>query len=199
MEAFQSGVPAGSRSLPGRVSFRSWDDKQGSLVEILLRCSHLRGLKRLPGIPSAFPILFLGPTLRFQEMKIGWGARPLAKMMGGEKRIINSTVLHLGAIKFVTNAVVSGRGVEAFFQVSKREISSNSRKRDRFAVSLGQFVRGAKIIFAGLVFRHAKPAITKSSTSFVALVRCPTSIVGARKTSPPIRSPRSARVVSAIV
>jgi hypothetical protein len=26
-------------------------------------------MKRLPSIPSAFPILFLGPTLRFQEMK----------------------------------------------------------------------------------------------------------------------------------
>ncbi len=45
---------------------------QKSLVEILLRCWRLRGLKGLPGIPSAFPILFPGPTLRFQEMKIGW-------------------------------------------------------------------------------------------------------------------------------
>src|SRR6266487_4139603 len=128
MEAFQSGVPAGSRSLPGRVSFRSWDDKQGSLVEILLRCSHLRGLKPLPGIPSAFPFLFLGPTLRFQEMKIGRGVRPFAKMMGGEKRIINSTVLHLGAIKFVTNAVVIGRGGEALFQLLMRELSGDSRQ-----------------------------------------------------------------------
>src|SRR6266487_2715141 len=161
MEAFQSGVPAGSRSLPGRVPFRSWDDKQGSLVEILLRCSHLRGLKRLPGIPSAFPILFLGPTLRFQEMKIGRGVRPFAKTTGGEKGIIDPTILHLRAIKFVTNAVVTGRGVEALFQFLKREIRGDSRKRDRFAVSLGQLVGGAKIILAGFVFRHAKPGITK--------------------------------------
>jgi hypothetical protein len=33
--------------------------------EILLCCSYLGGLKRQPGIPSAFPVLFLGPTLRF--------------------------------------------------------------------------------------------------------------------------------------
>ena len=33
--------------------------------EILLCCSHLCGVKRLPGIPSTFPVLFLGPTLRF--------------------------------------------------------------------------------------------------------------------------------------
>src|SRR5438034_4490588 len=82
-------------------------------------------------------------------------------MTGGEKRIIDSTVLHLRAIKFVPNAVVIGRGVEALFQILKREISSDSRKRDRFAVSLGQLVAGAKIIFAGLVFRHAKPGVTK--------------------------------------
>src|SRR6266699_711656 len=82
-------------------------------------------------------------------------------MTGGEKRIIDSTVLHLRAIKFVTNAVVTGRGVEALFQILKREISGDSRKRDRFAVSLGQPVAGAKIILAGLVFRHAKPGITK--------------------------------------
>src|SRR5438105_14775902 len=127
MEAFQSGVPAGSRSLPGRVSFRSWDDKQGSLVEILLRCSHLRGLKGQPGIPSAFPILFLGPTLRFQEMKIGRGVRLFAEMTGGEKSIIDPTSLHLRAIKFITNAVVIGCGGEALFQILKREISGDSR------------------------------------------------------------------------
>ena len=36
----------------------------------LFRWWYLRGVKGLPGIPSALPILFLGPTLRFQEMKI---------------------------------------------------------------------------------------------------------------------------------
>ena len=43
----------------------------GSLAKNLLRWWCLRGLKDLPCIPSALPILFLGPTLRFQEMKIG--------------------------------------------------------------------------------------------------------------------------------
>ena len=37
----------------------------GSLAKNLLRCWCLRGLKDLPCIPSALPILFLGPTLRF--------------------------------------------------------------------------------------------------------------------------------------
>src|SRR6266699_6545073 len=82
-------------------------------------------------------------------------------MTGGEKRIIDSTVLHLRAIKFVPNAVVIGRVGEALFQILKREISGDSGKRDRFAVSLGQLVGGTKIILAGLVFRHAKPGITK--------------------------------------
>src|SRR6266550_709209 len=161
MEAFQSGVPAGSRSLPGRVSFRSWDDKQGSLVEILLRCSHLRGPKRLPGIPSAFPILFLGPTSGFQEMKIGWGVRPFAEMTDGKRRFIDSTVLHLRAIKFVTNVGAIGRGVEPVFQILERQITGDSRKCYRFTVSLSQFVGGAKITSARFVFRHAKPGITK--------------------------------------
>jgi hypothetical protein len=48
----------------------------------------LRCLKRLPGIPSAFPILFLGPTFRFQKTKVGRGVRPFAKMTNGEKRIV---------------------------------------------------------------------------------------------------------------
>ena len=128
---------------------------------ILLRCSHLGGLKLLPGIPSAFPILFLGPTLCFQEMKIGRGVRPFAKMTGGEKRIIEPTILYLRAIKFITNAVVIGRDVEALFQILKREISDDSRKRDRFAVSLGQLICGAKIFLARFVFRNAKPRIAK--------------------------------------
>ena len=112
-------------------------------------------------MPSEFPILFLRPTLRFQEMKIGRRTRPLAKMTGGEEGLIDATILYLRAIKFITNAVVIGRGGEALFQILKREISGDSRKRDRFAVSLGQFVGGAKIIFAGLVFRNAKPGIMK--------------------------------------
>src|SRR6267142_627039 len=78
-------------------------------------------------------------------------------MTGGEKRIIDPTVLHLRAIKFVTYAVVIGRGVEALFQILKREISGDSRKRDRFAESLSQLAGSAKIILAGLVFRHTKP------------------------------------------
>ena len=118
-------------------------------------------MKRLPGIPSTFPILFLSPTLRLQEMKIGRRVRPLAKMTDGEKGIIDLTVLYLRAIKFITNAVVIRRGGEALLQILKREISGDSRKRDRFAVSLGQLVGGAKIILAGLVFRNAKPGITK--------------------------------------
>src|SRR5438552_18347998 len=82
-------------------------------------------------------------------------------MTGGQKRIIDPTILHLRAIKFITNAVVIGHGVEALFQLLKREVSGDSRKRDRFAVSLNQLVGTAKIILAGLVFRHAKPGITK--------------------------------------
>src|SRR4030095_5620586 len=111
--------------------------------EILLCCSHLCGVKCLPGIPSAFPVLFLGPTLRFQEVKIGVGVRPFAKMTCGEKGIIDPTTLHLCAIKFVTNAVVIGRGGEAVFLILKREISGDSRKRHRFAVFLGQLVCSA--------------------------------------------------------
>src|SRR5467141_1725887 len=118
-------------------------------------------MKRLPGIPSTFPILFLSPTLRFQEVKIGRGVRPFAEMTGGEEGIIDATILYLRAIKFITNAVVIGRGGEALFQILKREISGDARKRDRFAVSLGQLVAGAKIILAGLVFRNTKPSITK--------------------------------------
>src|SRR6266481_780498 len=94
-------------------------------------------------------------------MKIGWEVRPFAKMTCGEKGIIDAITLHLRAIKFVTNAVVIGRGGEAVFQILKREISGDSRERYRFAVLLGQLVGGAKIIPAGVVFRHAKPCITK--------------------------------------
>ena len=75
-----------------------------SLSGILLRCSHLRGLKRLPGVPGAFPILFFGPTSGFQEMKIGRGVRPFAEMTDGNQRFVDTTVLQLRAIKFVTNA-----------------------------------------------------------------------------------------------
>src|SRR6267142_752823 len=82
-------------------------------------------------------------------------------MTGGEKGIIDPTIVHLRAIKFVTYAVVIGRGVEALFQILKREISGDSRKRDRFAESLSQLAGSAKIILAGLVFRHTKPSITK--------------------------------------
>ena len=49
----------------------------------------------------------------------------------------------------------------AVFQILKRETSGDSRKRDRFAVSLGQLVGGTKIILADLVFRHTKPGVTK--------------------------------------
>src|SRR5207247_10838448 len=82
-------------------------------------------------------------------------------MTGGKERIINLTVLHLRAIEFVTNGIVVGRGLEALFRILKREICGDSRQRDRFTVSLGQLVAGAKIILAGFVFRHAKPGITK--------------------------------------
>src|SRR5215472_7714698 len=75
-------------------------------------CSHLRSLKLLPCIPRVLPILFLSPTLRFQEMKIGRGVGPFAKMTSDEKRVIDPTVLHLRSIKFVTNAGVIGHVVE---------------------------------------------------------------------------------------
>src|SRR5690349_15283955 len=82
-------------------------------------------------------------------------------MTGGKQRIINPTVLHLSTIKFVTNGRVIMRRLKALFRILKREICGDSRQRDRFAVSLGQLVSGAKIILAGFVFRHAKPGITK--------------------------------------
>src|SRR5206468_9868105 len=82
-------------------------------------------------------------------------------MTGGKERIINLTVLYLRAIQFVTNGKVIARGLEALFRILKREICGDSRQRDRFTVSLGQLVAGAKIILAGFVFRHAKPGITK--------------------------------------
>src|SRR2546421_12154996 len=82
-------------------------------------------------------------------------------MTCGEKGIIDPTTLHLCAIKFVTEAVVIRRGGEAVFQILKRKISGDSRKRHRFDVLLGELVGGAKIIPAGNVFRHAKPGITK--------------------------------------
>src|SRR4029450_6279099 len=118
-------------------------------------------MKRLPGIPSTFPILFLSPTLRLQEMKIGRRVRPLGEMSDGEKGIIDLTVLELRAINVIANAVVIGRAGKALLQILKREISGDSGKRDRFTVSLGQLAGGAKIILAGLVFRKAKPGITK--------------------------------------
>src|ERR1043166_2589890 len=109
--------------------------ENGRLWSPAPRCSsRLRGLKGLPGIPSSFPILFPGPTLRFQEMKICWRIWPFAKMTGGEKRILDPTVLHLRAIKFIANAVVIGRGVEAFFKMLKRNIGGDSRKLGRLAV-----------------------------------------------------------------
>src|SRR5436305_14152086 len=83
-------------------------------------------------------------------------------MTGGKERIINATVLHLRAIKFITNGIVIGRGLEALFRILKREICGDSRQRDRFTVSLGQLVAGAKIILAGFVFRYAEQGITKS-------------------------------------
>ena len=63
---------AGAPPHPGLIVMHGLgDDEQGPLAEILLRRSRLRGLKRLPRIPSALPILFLRPTLRLQEIKIG--------------------------------------------------------------------------------------------------------------------------------
>ena len=82
-------------------------------------------------------------------------------MTGGKERIINSTVLHLRTIKFVANGLVIVRGLEALFRILKREICDDPRQRDRFTVSLGQLVGGAKIILAGFVFRHAKPGKAK--------------------------------------
>jgi len=94
-------------------------------------------------------------------MKIDRGVRPFAEMTDGKKRFVDSTVLHLRAIKFVTNCGAIGRVVEAVFQILERQITGDSRNCDWFAVSLDQLVGGAKIAFASLVFRHAKPGITK--------------------------------------
>src|SRR5436305_1683756 len=115
-----------------------------NLSQNLFLCRRLRGLKGLPGIPSALPILFLGPTLRFQEMKIGRRVRPFAKMTGCKERLINPTVLHLRTIKFVTNGLVIVRGLEALFRILKRKICGDSRQRHWLTVLLGQLVAGAK-------------------------------------------------------
>src|SRR5262249_5462714 len=123
--------------------------------------SHLGGLKLLPRIPRALPILFFSPTLRLQEMKIGRGGGPFAKMTSSEKRVIYLTVLHLRAIQFVTNAGVVGGVVDALLQVLKGKSSGDWRKGDRFAVSLGQLVCGVKIFLSRFVFRYTSPSIAK--------------------------------------
>src|SRR5260370_40087181 len=101
-----------------------------SIAKNLLRCWCLRGLKDLPCIPSALPILFLGPTLRFQEMKIGRRVPPFAKMTGGKERIINATVLNVRAIKVESNGIVIGPGLGTLIQSLNREIWHYSRKLD---------------------------------------------------------------------
>src|SRR5215475_10163841 len=78
-------------------------------------------------------------------------------MTNGNERVIDATVLHLRAIKFVTNAGSIRRGTESLFAILERQITFHSRKCDRFAVSLSQFVGSAKITFARFVFRNAKP------------------------------------------
>src|SRR4029079_13139090 len=82
-------------------------------------------------------------------------------MTSGKERIINSTVLHLRAIEFVTNRIVIGRGLEALFRVLKRKICGHAGQRSWFTVPLRQLVGGAKIILAGLVFRNTEPGIAK--------------------------------------
>jgi hypothetical protein len=44
------------------VGFYKFNEGREFLAEILLHCSHLRGLKRLPGIPSAFKEETAGDT-----------------------------------------------------------------------------------------------------------------------------------------
>src|SRR5215468_171401 len=88
-------------------------------------------------------------------------------MAGGKKRVIHPAIPYLGAIEFVTNAGVIGHILEALFQILKGGIGCDHWQRDRFAVSLRQLVGSAKIIFAGLVFRDAKPGMTKPYRMFV--------------------------------
>ena len=83
---------------------------------------------------------------------IGRRVRSFAKITCGEKGIIDPTILYLRAIKFITNAVVIGRSGEAFLKILKREISDDSRKRDRFAISLGQLVGARKSFLPALYF-----------------------------------------------
>jgi hypothetical protein len=56
-------------------------------------------------------------------------------MTGGAKRIIDPTILHLRAIKFITNAVVIGRGGEALFQKSSKNAESRGSLRAKPANS----------------------------------------------------------------
>src|SRR5262249_57811273 len=94
------------------------------------------GLKLLPCIPRALPILFFSPTLRLQEMKIGRGGGPFAKMTSGEKSVIDLTVLHLRAIQLVTNAIVVGDVAGAPLLGLKSGVIGDSRQSNPFAASL---------------------------------------------------------------
>ena len=106
-----AGVAQPAFMLENQIAFLDWQEI--GFAEILLACSHLGGLKLLPCIPRTLPMLFLCPTLRFQEMKIGRGVGPFGKMTNDEKRVIYPTVVHVRAIKFVTSARVIGRVLEA--------------------------------------------------------------------------------------
>src|SRR5262249_24062549 len=106
-------------------------------------------------------MLFFSPTLRLQEMEIGRGGGPFAKMTSSEKRVIYLTVLPLRAIQFVTNAIVVGGVVDALLEVLKRKVSGDWREGDRFAVSLGQLICGVKNFFSRFLFCHPTPNITK--------------------------------------
>src|ERR1700731_4818076 len=117
----------------------------------------LRGVKNQPGVPGAFQVLFFGPALRFEIAEIGGRTCALAEMARGHERVVDPAALHLRAIKLVADAVIVGGCAESTFQLLERSAGSNARQGDRLAVTLRQFVRGAKIIFTGVVFGDTEP------------------------------------------
>src|SRR5262249_56873839 len=102
-------------------------------------------------------MLFFSPTLRLQEMEIGRGGGPFAKMTSSEKRVIYLTVLPLRAIQFVTNAIVVGGVVDALLEVLKRKISGDWRGGDRVAGLLGLITFGVRKFLVPLLFFLATP------------------------------------------
>src|SRR5262249_62121241 len=106
-------------------------------------------------------MLFFSPTLRLQEMEIGRGGGPFAKMTSSEKRVIYLTVLPLRAIQFVTNAIVVGGVVDALLEVLKRKISGDWRGGGRVSGLLRPLICGGENFFFRFVFFRCNASHTE--------------------------------------